>query len=133
MSFTCVRSSGVFPGGGGGRGGWGGRFDPPSPAPFPPRFAWARLADERGLLTVLTAKRLDTAGCDKFAFPNSPGEWVREASGQAFGVRPRLSGCVPQGDAHAGSRTRVTSMGGLYDAATLRALKRRFQAFGNRS
>ena len=28
----------------------------------------------------------------------------------------------PQGHAHAGSRTRVTSMGGLYDAATLRAL-----------
>ena len=26
-------------------------------------------------------------------------------------------------DAHAGSRTRVTSMGGLYDAATLHALK----------
>jgi hypothetical protein len=25
-------------------------------------------------------------------------------------------------NAHAGSRTRVTSMGGLYDAATLRAL-----------
>ena len=25
-------------------------------------------------------------------------------------------------DAHAGSRARVTSMGGLYDAATLRAL-----------
>ena len=32
---------------------------------------------------------------------------------------------IPQGsssNAHAGSRTRVTSMGGLYDAATLRAL-----------
>ena len=27
-----------------------------------------------------------------------------------------------RGNAHAGSRTRVTSMGGLYDAATLRAL-----------
>ena len=26
-------------------------------------------------------------------------------------------------DAHAGSRTRVTSMGGLYDTATLRALR----------
>ena len=29
-----------------------------------------------------------------------------------------------QRNAHAGSRTRVTSMGGLYDAATLRALTR---------
>ena len=28
-------------------------------------------------------------------------------------------------NAHAGSRARVTSMGGLYDAATLRALMRR--------
>ena len=30
-----------------------------------------------------------------------------------------VQGCK---NAHAGSRTRVTSMGGLYDAATLRAL-----------
>ena len=30
--------------------------------------------------------------------------------------------CLLTVNAHAGSRTRVTSMGGLYDAATLRAL-----------
>ena len=29
---------------------------------------------------------------------------------------------ITAGNAHAGSRARVTSMGGLYDAATLRAL-----------
>ena len=31
--------------------------------------------------------------------------------------------CINNLAAHAGSRTRVTSMGGLYDAATLHALK----------
>ena len=31
-------------------------------------------------------------------------------------------GCTKQANAHAGSRARVTSMGGLYDAATLHAL-----------
>mgnify|MGYP007062630612 CR=1 FL=1 len=35
----------------------------------------------------------------------------------------RLAGsCWNTNNAHAGSRTRVTSMGGLYDAATLHAL-----------
>ena len=45
---------------------------------------------------------------------------VRNQQLVALSVRPRRrrQGC----NAHAGSRTRVTSMGGLYDAATLRAL-----------
>ena len=54
----------------------------------PPRVAWARLADERGLLIVLAAKRLDTATvseaygaprkteCDKHA----PGWNTRQSS-----------------------------------------------------
>ena len=45
--------------------------------------------------------------------------WVRHCRAEYTG--PCTSGHLAR-SAHAGSRTRVTSMGGLYDAATLRAL-----------
>ena len=48
------------------------------------------------------------------------------ARDQPQGYREAGLGDVPK-HAHAGSRTRVTSMGGLYDAATLRALVITFQ------
>ena len=48
--------------------------------------------------------------------------WRDTSRPRIFAVLP-LSGIPTLGpDAHAGSRTRVTSMGGLYDAATLHAL-----------
>ena len=54
-----------------------------------------------------------------FRFTKTVEPWVRHCRAESRG--PCTSGHLAR-SAHAGSRARVTSMGGLYDAATLRAL-----------
>ena len=79
------------------------------------------------LYRVLGLDVEDTEGPAIMAFvaatPHPAHRWGIRAA-LAWPLWPILQQCVPQGgssNAHAGSRTRVTSMGGLYDAATLRA------------
>ena len=50
---------------------------------------------------------------------SKPRSAILNSPGRPLG-KPNTGLCIE--NAHAGSRTRVTSMGGLYDAATLRAL-----------
>ena len=91
---------------------------PASPPASPPRQATACRSARRTV--IVGAGRVDAG--ERVGSVRARGRACEPGTPRARGTRPIGETVrVRRTYAHAGSRTRVTSMGGLYDAATLRA------------